>query len=226
MAEYLLPQKSLTNVEVDEQAAQEPILQFNAWTAQNIVFELIRNYFVANSPESLGFPIQHKFDPDPMKSEIFLDISYNYSVVTASKRPAIFIGRDDLLIRNPTMGQRVGRGNPSESESSRLTINSVPVRITVIAHPVMLTELLAEYVKQPLLYFQQEILHDFALRRFRLTQISRPEIMVEQKDNFKITLMVDIVFDEGWVIKRHDLKLKTVSMDLFDKITGRLITNQ
>jgi hypothetical protein len=226
MSDFLVYNKTAQQIETEINDTQIPKISFNAWTAQNIVFELIRNYFLANTPASLGFPIQHKFDLDPLKSEIFLEISYNYSAVTASKRPAIFIGRDDLRIAHPTFGQRLGPGNYIDSESSRITINVVPVKITVVGHPVMLTELLAEYVKQPLLYFQQEILNDFGLRRFRLVTVSKPEVMTEQKDNFKITLVVEIAFDEGWIIKRDDLKLKTVSRDIFDKLTGLQFTAQ
>jgi hypothetical protein len=220
MPDFIVYNRTAQQLETAINDTQIPRLSFNAWTAQNIVFELIRNYFLANTPASLGFPIQHKFDLDPLKSEIFLEISYNYSAVTASKRPAIFIGRDDLRIISPTIGQHLGPGRYRDSETSRLTINQVPVKIVVISHPVMLAELLAEYVKQPLLYFQQEILNDFGLRRFRLVNISKPEVMAEQKDNFRITLSVEIAFDEGWVIKRDDLKLKTVSRDIFDKLTG------
>ena len=206
--------------EFDQKQVQRPILAINAWTAQNIVYELVTDYFYYNTAESLGIPLKYKYNKDKTKSDIFIDIAYNYNGKIVNQRPAIFIGRQDVQLKGLTMGHKVGATDIAESEYSKLIMNQTNVTLSVIAAPILTVELLAEYAKSAILYFQQEIQNDFKFRRFRLSQISKPQIYVESQDNFVIMINIEVVYDEGWVIKGDDLRLKTVSKTIFDSLTS------
>ena len=76
------------------------------------------------------------------------------------------------------------------------------------------------------MYHQEQIRKDFAFRRFRLNKLSAPTIYVEAKDNFMVSLDIETAYDDGWMIKLQDLKLKTVSKVIFDSITGNQLKEQ
>lgn len=196
--------------------------RFSTWTAQSIVYELIKNFMIAQTPAALSLPLKLKYKEDPTESDITLDINYKYDAAIASKRPAVFVGRGDIALSHPTFQQTIG-GNSADSESSRMTINNVPVTVTIIASPVMTTELLTEYVKYPLLCYQKEIQEDFNLRRFRVTGISKPSLYPENKDYFIVTMNVNIAYDEGWTVRGKDLKIKTVSWKIYNDLQANTL---
>lgn len=200
---------------------QSKPVRFNAWTMQSVVYELLRNYFSSpkNTLEALGYPLKLKYDREESKSDITLTISFKYDDHIAGKRPAIYVGRGALDITQPTIGQAVA-ANPQEGETTKMTINRCPVTVTVIAAPLMTAELLIDWVKTGLMYHQTAILNDFRLRRFKVVNISKPEIFKENKDYFVITLTLDTAFDEGWVITRKDLKIKTVAFKIYTDIVN------
>ena len=102
---------------------------------------------------------------------------------------------------------------------ARLLISKVPINVAVIASPVAQAELLADYAKQAFISFQQEIQHDFGFRRFRLTEVSKPQIYVEAKEYFVVNLSIEVVYDEGWILRRDDLKLKSAGLAIFDALS-------
>lgn len=215
-----LPYQSTEQLEYNT-TKLESKLYLNAWTTQNIVYELITNYMLANDPAELGFTFNSRYKTNPNESGIYVDIAYNWDVARAGKRPAIFIQRDDVDIKGLTMGSSINQLNMINSEDERTVLNNMEVIVKCIASPVGFVEQLAEYVKQPLLYYQQEIQRDFNFRKFRLTKIGRPQIYVEAKDNFAIMLGITVVFDEGWVIKGDHIKLSTVGRVIFDNVLSR-----
>lgn len=199
-------------------AAAPKLVQMSPWVVQGIVYELITSFFFANPPEGMGYPAKFKYNADKLKSEIFVDVAYNYNASVANKRPSIFISRGDNDIKGVTFGHMVGI-DPKESEVARLLINTVPINVAVIASPVMMVELLADYTKQAFISFEMEIQADFNLRRFRLRQVSKPQIYAEAKEYFVVNLTIEVVYDEGWVLRRDDLKLKSVPLAIFDAVT-------
>jgi len=198
---------------------QDDYLYLNGYNVQRIVYELIKNYMVANPPDTCGINLAQRYDLDITKSSIFLDVSYNWKAQAIDKVPAIYVQRGNIDIKSPTLTQSI-HVSPLESEDTRITINTMPVIVTcVAASPVAVVENLAEYVKQPLLSFRREIKQDFRLRGFFLTQISSPTLLPESKTNFAVNLTVNTVFDESWMIKRDDLKIKSCQV-IFDVLTG------
>lgn len=191
--------------------------QMTPWAVQGVVYELITSFFKANPPEQLGYPLHVQYDDDRVKSGIFVDVAYNYDAAAANKRPAVFISRGDCTVAGVTMGhhQMVA---PESSEVGRLLLNTMNIMVSVIAAPVMMVELLADYTKQAFISFQQEIQQDFRMRRFRLRQISRPQVYPEAKDYFIVNLTLEIVYDEGWIVRRDDLPAKRISVALYDAL--------
>lgn len=210
-------------IEEQQNCATAPsLVQLSPWIVQGIVYELITGFFIRNTPSSMGYPLNLTFDPDKLKSGIYVDIAYNYNAAAANKRPSVFISRGDCEIVGKTMGHTVPGGSFMDSESSRLLLNTVPINVAVIASPIMMVELLADYTKQAFISYQQEIQCDFHFRRFRLHEVSRPQIYVEAKEYFIVNLSIEVVYDEGWILRRDDLKLKTVGLAIFDALNSQL----
>ena len=202
-----------------DEEAKPGIVAMSPWVIQGIVYELITRFFQGNTPASLGYPLKLTYDPDKLKSDIYVDIAYNYNASAANKRPSIFISRGDCDIGGKTMGHQVPGGDVAESTMARLLISKVPINVAVIASPVAQAELLADYAKQAFISFQQEIQHDFGFRRFRLTEVSKPQIYVEAKEYFVVNLSIEVVYDEGWILRRDDLKLKSAGLAIFDALS-------
>lgn len=201
-------------------------LVMNAWNVQGVVYELIKNYMLTNTPQEVGFEFTQKYSEEPSNNNIFLDISFNWKKDQQGKRPAIFISRGDLALDYPTFGAAVG-SNIKESEEQRMAIQKMPITVSCIATNLGFTEMLAEYVKQPLLAFRKEIRRDFKFREFALKTVSKPQVIsVESKDNFVIELELSTAFDECCIIKGDDLKLKTVSKFIFNEITSKPLAGQ
>lgn len=199
----------------------DSLLTLNGYNVQRIIYELIKNYMMSNTPEEAGVRLEQRYDPDPTKSGIKLDVAFNWKVQDMDKVPAIYVQRGDIDIVSPTMGQDTSF-NEKDSEETRLTFNKMPIIVTcVAAEPIAAVENLVEYVKQPLLYFKKEVKIDFRLREFQLRKISKPEQTKEGKNNFAVSLQIDTAFDDSWVIKREGLKIKTVGLVIFDSLTGK-----
>ena len=190
------------------------ILVLTPWTVQNICYELLANYMMENSPQSMGYTFAQKYDPDPLKTSIFMDIAYNYKDTVVQKRPAIFITRGDAKFNYPTMNQTVEQ-NYRDSEVTKMAIVTMPLNIEIIATNVGFTELFAQYVYTIFLRFREVITKDFKLRQFSLQALSSPQLYPESKDHFKISLGVATCFDMGYILKGDDLRLKTVSFTVF-----------
>ena len=214
----------LTKIQQREADAAKK-LRLTPFNVQEIVFELIRNYMLANSGEDEGYSFKQKYNVDASKSDIVLDIAYNWKAKNAEKLPAIFVQRGDAKVGYPTMGQAVSR-NPKESEETRMGFVSFNIEVACIATTLGLTEQFADYVRQPLMLFRNEIKEAFGFRKFSLNEISKPTIYVEGKDNFVVRLGIETVYDEGWTVKADDLKLKTVSRAIFDGVVGKPMLNQ
>ena len=197
------------------------VVALTPWVVQGIIYELITSFFLKNQPADMGYPLKLKYDTDKMKSDIFVDVAYNYNAAVSNKRPSVFISRGDCEIAGKTMGHVV-HSNPKESEIQRLILNTLPINVAVIGSPIMQAELLADYTKQAFISFQQEIQQDFNFRRFRLRQVSRPQIMTEAKEYFVVNLAIEVVYDEGFILKRDDLKLKSVCLAIFDSLLTKL----
>ncbi len=193
---------------------------------QNVVFELVKMQLLSANPEEFGLKIEQKYDVDQTKSGIFLDIAYNWKADVVQKRPAIFIQRAGMSMKNLTLGNSDAGGNTKESIDARAQLNTIDIQVKCIGTNVGFTEQFAEYVRQPLVQYQQEIQRDFKLNRFRVTNLSEPSIYVESKEHFVIIININAVFKEGWQVKGDHLKLKTVSRQIFDSVCAQPMANQ
>lgn len=200
-------------------------LMLTPWTVQNIALEMVANHFLNNDPIANGYHFKQKFDSDKMKSEVFLDIAYHWDAKVIGQRPAIFVQRDSSRTASPVINQTIGM-NVANSEKTKLNLNYMNIGIACIATNLGFVEELADFVKQPFLYYQEQIREDFRFRRFRLEDISRPQIYLEAKDHFIVMLTIATVFDERWTITGDDLKIKTISKTIFDKLSDQPLLNQ
>ncbi len=207
-----------------------PTLILNGWVVQNIVYELLANYFLMVTPKDEGFQFSYTYKVDnkgamASDSGIFLDIGFNWRQDIVGKRPAVFVHRGDEKYTYPTLGQ-TAHINAKESEIQKLSFTGMSISVTCIATEIGLVEQIAEYVKLPLKSYQTEIQRDFRFRKFRVLGKSKPELFNDTKEHFSIELDISVDFDEGCIIKRDDLKLKKVSRLLFDSITKQQFINQ
>lgn len=211
---------SYTSVESRELLARGDCktLNLTPFTVQSIVFELIKNHLLNNSATKMGFPEDFVYDTDFTKSKVLLSLSFNYDAKQASKRPAIFIFRDEVAYQRPSMGQTI-QIDPQNSEYKRLVIQKMNVGVACININVGPTEFLAEFVRRPLLDFEHQIKTDFKFRQFKLDSSSKPQSYKEATDNFIIVHNLQISFDDNVVIRRDDLKLKTVAYTIFNSLT-------
>jgi hypothetical protein len=218
---YVDPQYRDRNVCEDKSRG----LILTPWTVQNICYELIANYMLANDPKEQGYVFSQRYDRDPRKTQIFLDIVLNYRDDVVQKRPAIFVGRGAAQYRYPTMNQQIG-SNSADSEKTKLALVTMPVTVTVIGTNVGFTEHLAEYVSNGFLLYLEQIRNDFNFRVFRLEDIGNPALYLESKDHFAITLNLMTSFDMGFTIKGDHLKLKTIGYTVFTSCIESPLLNQ
>jgi len=194
-------------------------LMLTPWAVQNICYELVANYMLTNDPKEFGYVFSQRYDRDPRKTSIFLDLAYNYRDDVVQKRPAIFIGRGTAQYKYPTMSQQIG-SNSAESEKTKLSIVQMPVTATVVGTNIGFTEQLAEYVSFGILQFLEQIRNDFNFRIFRLEEMVGPVLYLESKDHFAVSLNFTTAFDIGFVIKGDHLKLKTMSYTIYTHCVG------
>lgn len=188
------------------------------YTVPRIVYQILKLYMMNNKPEDVGVILKQKYDPDQTKSDILLDIGFNWKSQVMSKVPAVFVQREDAIYKTPTMGENVATDQVT-GKDTRVAIVSLPVIVTcVAAEPVAVVEQLAEYIKQPLLYFRREIQVDYGIRSFILEKVTAPKLLAEGKNNFYVNLLVNVDYHDGWTISRNSLKLKKVDVTLFDQL--------
>jgi hypothetical protein len=192
----------------------EKIMVLTPWTVQNICFETIRNYLLSNPPQEQGYKFSQRYDVDDLKTGIALEIAYNYKDIATQKRPAIFVTRGEAAFSFPSINQAIGI-NSRESEIHKYTMVQMPVILSVVATNVGFAEQLAEYIFQIFLRHQENIRNDFCLRQIKVAGVSAPQLYLESKDHFVVSIQLQITFDMGAVIKKDDLKLKVVAYNIF-----------
>lgn len=215
---------SASSREHGQDPISDGIVALNPWTAQNIVYELIVNHYLTNDPVLSGFNFSQKYNTDFTKSDIQISIANDWKNEEGQKRPAVFISRDAAKINSPVMNQTIGR-TIAESEAKKWSMMNLDITVSCIATNVGFAEQLAEFTRIPFRYFEEQIRCDFNFRRFRLSNISKPQKYVESKDHFVVVLSIETVFDDNWIIKGDDLKIKTISRTIFDSITKKPFFN-
>jgi hypothetical protein len=195
------------------------------WTVQAICYEVLKNYMTTNTPQSQGYAFAQKYDPDPVLSDIGLDMSFNFKDDIVQKRPGIFVSRGDVEFDTPTIKQAIGHNAP-ESTWEQYALLRMPVNLAVIGTNVGFTEQLAQYVFNVFLRYRKIIQEDFCLRAVKLVRLSAPSIYPESKDHFVVNVSLNTAFDMGTVIKGDDLKLKTVAYTIFTNCLDRPLTQQ
>ena len=193
-------------------------LYLNGYIVTRIIYELIKNYMLSNTPASCGVQLAQSYNIDPTISTIFLDISYNWQSALAGKVPAIYVQRGPMTLKNQTIGLHTHVDEKTGAEHRRI-FNYMPVTVScVAAAPLAVVENLAEYVRQPLLYFRKEVENDFCIRRLMVKDITPPKLEGVGKNNFSVDINMECVFDEGWVITRESLVMRRLAVILYDGI--------
>lgn len=203
----------------------EKILVLTPWTAQNICYEIIKNYMMLNTPQSLGYRFSQVYDPDDLVTGIFLQIAYHYKDSTIQKRPGVYVSRGPAMFQYPTLNQMTAV-NPKESEKTKLGIVNLPLNVSIVGTNIGFTEQLAEYIFKIFLNHQENIRNDFLFRQFKLASVERPELYLESKDHFVVNVTLQTAFDMQTIIKGDDLKLKTVSYTVFTNCLEQPLLNQ
>lgn len=203
-----------TAYEREKDFQDERVIVLTPWTVQNICYEVIKNYMIANPPQKQGYKFSQKYDIDEFKTDIFLDIAFNFKDTVVQKRPGIFVARGPAEFKFPTLNQMIG-SNPEESKKTKYAMVSMPLNINVVGTNVGFTEQLAEYIFKIFLNYQEIIRDDFCIRQFALQQLTSPQLYLESKDHFLISIGILSTFDMGVTIKGDDLKLKNIQYKIF-----------
>jgi hypothetical protein len=198
--------------EVEER--DDKIMVLTPWTVQNICFEIVRNYLLLNPPQSQGYKFSQKYDIDELKTGIALEMAFSYKDIATQKRPAIYVARGDASFTFPSLNQSLG-SNAAESEKYKFSIIQMPVLLSVVATNVGFAEQLADYIFKIFLHHQENIRNDFCLRQIKVVSVSAPQLYLESKDHFVVSVQLLTAFDMGAIIKKDDLKLKTVAFNIF-----------
>ena len=190
----------------------------NGYLVARIAYALIKNYMTSNAPSDCGVQLAQRYDPDVTKSTIFLDMGYNFKAATAGKVPAVFVQRGEVSLKNQTLGTFTSVEDPTGTERRRV-ISQMPLIVScVAAEPLPVVENLAEYVKQPLLYFRKEVETGFSIRRFMVDRITQPQLDGSGKSNFRVDIMLSTAFDEGWEVTRESMKFRRLGVNFFDEL--------
>jgi hypothetical protein len=184
------------------------------WIVQNICFELLANYMLANDPKAQGYTFSQRYARDARESDIFLDIALNYRDDVLQKRPGIFVSRGAVTYVRPTFNQQVG-GDSRNSSKDKLIIARMPVSVSVVGTNVGFVEQLTEYASGAFMDFEEQIRNDFFFRHFKLESTTQPSLYLESKDHFVVTMNIATDFDIGFTITGDHLKLKTVGFAVF-----------
>jgi hypothetical protein len=193
-------------------------LFLNTITIPRIVYEIIKRYMLTNKPCDVGVRLAQKYSAIEAESDILLAIGYDWKPKTMSKVPAIYVQRGEADFQAKVLRQAIA-GNQPDGLEIRDVFVKLPVIITcVAAEPVEVVENLAEYVKQPLLYFRRTIQQDFGIRTFELEKMSAPELLKEGKNNFSIQLMLNVTYNDSWSITRNSLKMKHISIEIYNAV--------
>lgn len=201
------------------------IMVLTPWTVQNICYEILKNYMMENPPQKEGYRFTQSYDPDEHKTGISLEIAYHYKDSVIQKRPGIYVSRGDATFQFPTINQTMGV-NYRDSEKMRFSMLQMHINLAVVATNVGFAEQLAQYVFKIFLRYQEVIRNDFCLRQFKLVSLSEPSIYLESKDHFVVNVALLAVFDMGSVIKRDDLRLKTITYTIFTNCAEQPLLNQ
>ena len=201
------------------------ILVLTPWTVQNICYEILKNYMILNTPQSLGYRFTQAYDPDDLLTGISLQIAYHYKDDVIQKRPGVYVSRGEATFTYPTINQTVAL-NHKESEKTKNSIVQLPLNIAVVGTNVGFAEQLGEYVYKIFLNHAENIRNDFMFRRFKLSSVSQPTLYLESKDHFVVNISLETAFDMGTLIKGDDLKLKTVSYTVFTSCVEQPLLNQ
>lgn len=211
--------------ELAQQGKEKPAL--DPWVTQRIVFEILETHLLRNDPEDLGYGFTQKYNLDPTKSSIFIDISHNWKASEPQKRPAVFVYRGDADYSDSRiLGQK---GFVDVAESTEGYANKVRMTISVncIAEGIGFAEEFANYIKYPFLYFSKNIKCEYGFTNFRLQNISAPEQFdVDAKDTFSIKLTILTEFYDKWAIQQEALKLKTVNTAVYTDLMEKPLEKQ
>jgi hypothetical protein len=193
-------------------------IRLNAFVVTRIVYEIVKLYMMNNTAASVGVPLAQKYDVDYTKSDILLDIGYNWRTKDMSKVPAVYVQRGDVTLKYVSIGQQISTESKT-GQQARNAWSTMPVTVScVAAEPIAVVENLTEYIKQPLLYFRKEIQNDFGIRHFILDRITAPKLVAEGKNNFVVDLVMNITYDDSWTITPETLKIKRMGIDVYDNL--------
>jgi len=200
-------------------------LRLTPFNVQRIVVELVRQHWLYNNPSINGYTFQERYAVNDSDSDVYIDVGFNLKMNPVSKRPSIIVTRSDANYGALTINQQI-ENNPKESEKVKLHTITMGLSISVIASPVALAETMAEWTAQPLEDYEEQIRTAFKMRRFRMAAIQRPQLYKEAKDFFIVVIPIEVVFDSRVVIRKEDLKLKTVARSIFLGMNNQPLTEQ
>ena len=216
----------------EESTKPKSTLFLSAFNVQRIIKELVCNHWLNDDPALSGYGFNQRYKQTENNltandSTVLIDYEFNWTLNPANLRPSIVVARGDCSITSPVIG-RMTKIDPRTSQLTTRHTATMTCSICVIASPVGLVEQIAEWTAKPLLQFEGQIKNDFKFRTFRMAQMTKPQEYKdkEAKDYYIVVIPVQTVFDMNTLIVEDDLKLKTVSKEIFLNMANKPLDNQ
>jgi hypothetical protein len=175
-----------------------------------IVLELLRIHF---GQQSVRFP----WNPDPEATGLILEPIDQMDFEVCQKRPAIYVARGPIVYQRIAIDD-LHINNPREGEKTFSKLASCTVSCLPLSKRAGEVELLAEEVAEVLNIFTSQIKQDFNFTRFNIGSIQPPGVVQENTEFFTTPTNVLLEWDETWTIKQFSPKLKTIRLNLIERV--------
>lgn len=199
--------------ELEAQRGNNGVVLLTPFYIQAALKEVLHLFMLHNSPASLGFAFNEKYNPERTAgNNIYLDMAFSFDTASMQTRPAIFVYREDAAFQGVTFDRTLG-SNSAESERLRSHLTRCNFGVACIAQEIGFVEALANYITIPLLEFESQIRADLCLQRFRMSSMSRPQLYQESKEHYIIVLGIEVAYFTGTKIREEALKIKNICVD-------------
>lgn len=190
-----------------------PELRKTSTVLYGIFIELLRQLYSNPDNHPMGTP-KRVWDPDPAKSEIWIDTELRWEDEHPEKRPAIYvqlspIGYASLVGRKDgLMGSNLREGETHHTRSGSGTVSFVHIGQTS-GEACMLADATMDYLDA----FCAMIRCDFGFTTFSL--VNRKALGLRQKeskDRYESVVTFEFSFQDTWTIKLESQRLKVFTV--------------
>jgi hypothetical protein len=161
------------------------------------------------------------WNADPEKSTLAIDLDFDFDATKIEKRPAIFVGTDDVLYRKPIVDNSVGL-NEDGSGQEYVYIGSTNVIIRHVGktadESLAMVDLSRNFFKgMRKMMMENGVLSAYEVPRITTSKpFQRSPIQADQQ--FEADLLISIAFNDAWTIFRESHRITQIDFELNNSI--------